>query len=487
MIETGYENDMPVKIQPYAHQQKAFDFVSDLFGIFSDNEKRNGAALFMEMGTGKTLVAIGIAGSLFLRGKVKTVLVVAPLSVLGVWEIEFEKSADFVYSLLWLSGSTKNKAKQLDDFTGDGLKVVLVNYDSVWLLKNELLSFCPELIVADESYKIKNPQCKRSSALYEIGEKARYRLILSGTAISNSPCDIFGQYRFLDPEIFGQNYGYFCFRYFRNVSFNIYHPVWRFKSEESKKIFLDKYREVAYVVRRQECLTLPPVIEQVYFVRLQGRALKEYRNIVGRNKYCFENASFDHRMGVYTELSMLTGGFIKDKESNNLEYVSKAKLEALLEIIDSAVKDGNKVVVMVKYLAEMRLIEESLRKRRIGFTKLYGGTKNREDSIKRFQTDECCFVFIGEIQTAGLGISLTAANIMVFYSFDFSYDSFEQAKARIHRAGQTKTCHYVYLLCRGTIDCKIFNALRNKRRICDLLLISSTIDESDEDALISNV
>lgn len=470
MIETGYENDMPVKIQPYAHQQKAFDFVSDLFGIFSDNEKRNGAALFMEMGTGKTLVAIGIAGSLFLRGKVKTVLVVAPLSVLGVWEIEFEKSANFSYSLLLLSGSTKNKVKQLRDFTGEGLKVVLVNYDSVWRIENELSFFYPDIIIADESHRIKNPRCKRSSALYEIGEIAKYRLILSGTPFSNSPCDIFGQYRFLDPEVFGTDLDDFCGTYCCNVTPYKSYPVWKVRSDRMD-LLLRKYREIAFYAKKKDCLTLPSVLEQVYNVKLEKGAMRKYRDIVDKAKYCLQNNTFEsgkYIVSVFTRLSQLTGGFIKDKTGVSYN-VSKAKLQVLLSIIDFAIAEGNKVVVMLRYVNELKLIEASLAEKKIGFTDLYGKTKNREDSIKFFQTDKNCHVFIGQIQTAGNGISLTAASIMIFYSFDYSLDNFEQAKARIHRAGQTKKCHYIYLTCSGTIDCMVLNKLREKQNIAKLL------------------
>ena len=99
-----------------------------------------------------------------------------------------------------------------------------------------------------------------------------------------------------------------------------------------------------------------------------------------------------------------------------------------------------------------------------------GGVKNRDNEIRRFQYDDRCRVFVGQIAAAGLGITLTAASTMVFYSLDYSMSNFEQAKARIHRAGQKENCHYIYLVCRGTVDRKVLYALRQKMNLAKMLV-----------------
>ena len=96
--------------------------------------------------------------------------------------------------------------------------------------------------------------------------------------------------------------------------------------------------------------------------------------------------------------------------------------------------------------------------------------KDRAAEVTRFQKDPECRVFVGQIAAAGLGITLTAASTMVFYSLDYSMSNFDQAKARIHRAGQTRKCHYIYLVCTGTVDRKILRSLRDKVDLAKMLV-----------------
>ena len=117
---------------------------------------------------------------------------------------------------------------------------------------------------------------------------------------------------------------------------------------------------------------------------------------------------------------------------------------------------------MARFVAELDAIEEMLQKRKISYAAVRGGVKDRTGEIDRFQNDPACMVFIGQIAAAGLGITLTAASTLVFYSLDYSMSNFEQAKARIHRVSQKNTCHYIYLTCRGTVDRKVLRALRGK-------------------------
>lgn len=127
---------MPVRVRPYQHQREAFAFACRLFGILSGGGLQSGGcALLMEMGTGKTLTTIAITGALANAGKICRVLVVAPLSILGVWEEEFQKFADFPFALAVLSGSGSRKRDTLRHMTGAALQVVVVNYESAWRME----------------------------------------------------------------------------------------------------------------------------------------------------------------------------------------------------------------------------------------------------------------------------------------------------------------------------------------------------------------
>ena len=138
---------MPVKAVPYHHQMEAFRFACGLFGILPESEKppgmeSGGCALLMEMGTGKTLTTIGITGALVNAGRIRRVLAVAPLSILGVWEEEFQKFADYPYCLAVLSGTGSRKADTLRHMTGACLQVAVVNYESAWRMEKDLVHHC---------------------------------------------------------------------------------------------------------------------------------------------------------------------------------------------------------------------------------------------------------------------------------------------------------------------------------------------------------
>lgn len=142
--------------------------------------------------------------------------------------------------------------------------------------------------------------------------------------------------------------------------------------------------------------------------------------------------------------------------------VSTAKRDALSDILDTAMAEDKKIVVIARFVPELDEIQALLEKKGMSYASVRGGVKNRDDEIKRFQEDPDCKAFVGQIAAAGLGITLTAASTMVFYSMDYSMSNFEQAKARIHRVSQSENCLYIYLVAKGTIDAKVLKALQSK-------------------------
>lgn len=459
---------MPIRVKPYLHQQQAFNFACKQFGLLDYEQMSRGIALLMEMGTGKSLTSIGIAGILYQLGLIKRVLVIAPLSILGVWLEEFEKFADFPFTVTILKGSSARKRAALQNMGEEGLQIVVVNYESAWRLEKELLRFDSDLIIADEAHKLKEARTAQSKAMHHLGDKARYKLLLTGTVITNKELDVFSQYRFLNPTVFGSSFYTFRNKYFDMVGYGNHIP--RFRNDRADD-FLQRMHSIAYRVTKEECLDLPNITEEIRSVALEPKARKMYAELE-KESYTELGSSEVSAVNMLTKLlrlSQLTGGHLTDDEGDT-NAISTAKLDALSDIIDSAMAEDKKLVVMARFVPELNDIQALLEKKGIGYATVRGGVKDRSEEIRRFQEDSDCKVFIGQIAAAGLGITLTTASTMVFYSLDYSMSNFEQAKARIHRVSQTENCLYIYLVAKDTVDMKVLNALRNKVNLAKALV-----------------
>lgn len=431
--------------------------------------KSRGAALLMEMGTGKSLTAIAITGALSQAGRIRRVLIVAPLSILGVWEEEFQKFAAFPYALAVLSGSSAKKLDTLRHMNGTALQVVVVNYESAWRLEKALTTWHPDLIIADEGHKIKTHNIAASKAMHRMGAKASYRLLLTGTVITNKAIDVFSQYKFLNPAIYGNSFYAFRNRYFDMVGYGNHTPVLK-KSMESE--LTEKLHSISYRATKAECLDLPETTDMIRQIELEPAALRIYRGLV-KESYAELAGGEVTATNILTRLlrlSQLTGGFLGNDKTAAVEQVSAAKLSALEDILDGAVAEGKKLVIIARFIPEIKAICKLLEKRGLGYSCITGEVKNRDEQVARFQNEPEVMAFVGQIATAGLGITLTAASTMVFYSLDYSMSNFEQTKARIHRVGQRMPCTYLYLVARGTVDEKVLAALESKADLARTLV-----------------
>lgn len=414
-------------------------------------------------------MTIAITGALSQAGRIRRVLIVAPLSILGVWEEEFQKFADFPYALAVLSGSSAKKLDTLRHMNGTALQVVVVNYESAWRLEKALTTWHPDLIIADEGHKIKTHNIAASKAMHRMGAKASYRLLLTGTVITNKAIDVFSQYKFLNPAIYGNSFYAFRNRYFDMVGYGNHTPVLK-KSMEGE--LTEKLHSISYRATKAECLDLPETTDVIRQVELEPAALRIYRGLV-KESYAELAGGEVTATNILTRLlrlSQLTGGFLGNDETAAVEQVSAAKLSALEDILDGAVAEGKKLVIIARFIPEIKAICKLLEKRGLGYSCITGEVKNRDEQVARFQNEPEVMAFVGQIATAGLGITLTAASTMVFYSLDYSMSNFEQTKARIHRVGQRMPCTYLYLVARGTVDEKVLAALESKADLARTLV-----------------
>lgn len=431
-----------------------------------------GFGLLFEMGCGKTLTAIAIAGAGYQMGKVERLLIVAPTSVVAVWPKELQEYAKFKYTCKTLLGEKKQRIKQIDDllkFPFKALKVAVINYESTWRpeILEKLKEFDADMVIADESQRIKTYDAAQSKAMHELGDQARYKLILSGTPVQTAAIDIWSQYRFLDKTVFGDNFFKFRGRYAIMGGYGNKKIV-GYKDLEG---LIKKEHSIAFRVTKDEALDLPEQTFETRKIQFNQKEKNLYERIKKDSYAELDGGGHITATTVLTRLlrlQQLAGGFLVQDDAQKPQLVSKAKLDALADIIeDYVIGSGKKLVIFARFIAEVKAIMELAGKvlpKELKQVTIYGDIKkeDRGGIVKQFQEDPNTVLFIGQIDTAGTGITLTAADTCVYYSKNFNYATYSQSLSRIHRIGQRNCCTYIDLEIEGTIDELISKALSRK-------------------------
>lgn len=459
----------PVKANLYKHQIRGANMALRAFGALDAKTPGGGFGEFFEMGCGKTLTTIAVAGALYNLGKIDRVLVVAPTSVCSVWPHDLNQFATFPWEARVLLGDKKKRLKalnELENWPFKALRIAVINYESTHRegIFEALAAYKPDLIVCDESQRIKNPSAAQSKALHKLGDATPFRMILSGTPVQNNAVDLYSQYRFLDPAVYGANFYAFKNRYCIMGGYG-QHQIVGYRNMDE---LVEKEHSVAYRVTKEECLDLPQqtfINRYVQFTDAEQAIYEQLRKSSFLELETGENVTATTILTMYLRLMQLTGGFLTADESTRPKQVNTAKLDALADIVDDYVVDaGKKLVIFARFRAEIAAIENLLRLRKIQYGSIYGDVpmEERGKIVDDFQTNPDTKVFVAQIQTAGLGITLHAASTAVFYSYDYNYANYAQALARIHRIGQRLPVTYIHLVVDGSIDEKILAALENK-------------------------
>lgn len=459
----------PVKANLYKHQIRGANMALRAFGALDAKTPGGGFGELFEMGCGKTLTTIAVAGALYNLGKIDRVLVVAPTSVCSVWPHDLNQFATFPWEARVLLGDKKKRLKalnELENWPFKALRIAVINYESTHRdgIFEALAAYKPDLIVCDESQRIKNPSAAQSKALHKLGDAAPFRMILSGTPVQNNAVDLYSQYRFLDPAVYGANFYAFKNRYCIMGGYG-QHQIVGYRNMDE---LVEKEHSVAYRVTKEECLDLPQqtfINRYVQFTDAEQAIYEQLRKSSFLELETGENVTATTILTMYLRLMQLTGGFLTADESTRPKQVNTAKLDALADIVDDYVVDaGKKLVIFARFRAEIAAIENLLRLRKIQYGSIYGDVpmEERGKIVDDFQTNPDTKVFVAQIQTAGLGITLHAASTAVFYSYDYNYANYAQALARIHRIGQHLPVTYIHLVVDGSIDEKILAALENK-------------------------
>ena len=466
------------KTEPYAHQQEALNRSCD----------REEFALFMEMGTGKSKVLIDNLTHLYANGKINGALIIAPKGVYRNW-VEREIPShmpDFIEKkiMLWQPHSTKKIEAEKDEILNDtstDLRLLVMNVESLSTDKGvkfaySFLSKHRALMAVDESTTIKNPTAKRTKNIVSLGKYAHYRRILTGSPITRSPLDIYTQSQFLDPALLGFS-SYYSFRARYALLADGFAGGRTFKKVvgfQNLEELNSTLQEFSYRVLKEDCLDLP---DKVY-VRREIEMSPEQKKVYSELKrYAISQLSTEETVSatsVITQLIRLQQvacGFVNTDEGHPQER-KNTRMDELLQILEET---SGKAIIWANYRYDILRIEETLKKiyGEDSVGSYYGDTKDKERSeiINRFQdVDNPLRFFVGNTQTGGYGITLTAASTVIYYSNNYDLERRLQSEDRAHRIGQNHKVTYIDILCKDTVDEKIVKALRNKLDLAKLVL-----------------
>ena len=459
------------KTKPYAHQLKALEM----------SWNKEVFAYFMEMGTGKSKVLLDNVAMLFDRGKINSVLIVAPKGVYKNWydsEIpeHLPKHIDRNV-VLWKSLITKEQKLKLDslfkqDFTK--LQILLMNVEALSTKKGfdfarQFLNVRKALFAVDESTTIKNPGAKRTKNILGLSKMGKYRRILTGSPVTKSPLDLYTQCFFLDPYLLDYT-SYFAFRNryaeMRTANFSG-RSVQIVAGYKNLAELSETLKPFSYRVLKDDCLDLPPKTYMKRVIQLSPEQKKVYQQMKA-TALAVLNGKMVTTMNVITQLMRLqqiTCGHFKADDGST----QNIKNNRIIELMDVLEEVEGKAIIWAHWRHDIDTIVESINKQYPGSVVTYYGdttTEDRQKAIKKIQDPESKVRFlVGTTQTGGYGITLTGASTMIYYSNGYDLEKRQQSEARIDRIGQKKPMTYIDIIAEETVDEKIVKSLRKKVNI----------------------
>ena len=460
------------KTEPYEHQKDALKKCWN----------KESFAIFAEMGTGKTKIALDNACILYKKGKIDRLLVVAPKGTYMNWvdqEIPTHVP-DYVEKeiLAWKPSNSEKYKAELRKFREHDykLKIFVMNVEALSTIKGlkqaGLFLIGKSMMIIDESTTIKNPQAKRTKNILALAKESKYRRILTGSPVTQSPMDLWSQMDFLDPEILGQS-SFYAFRTKYAVMITAtaaggthkYQKIVKFRNLKQLGQAVSPH---SYRILKKDCLDLPEksfIKREVELSEEQKRAYTEMK----ANATTILKGQSATALNVLTQLIRLhqiTCGHMKtdDGEIINLK---NSRLDELMQILGETT---GKVIIWANYVHDILNIERAIKDEYgpTSYCTYYGATKSedRQKCIKKFQEpSNPVRFFIGNTQTGGYGITLTEASTVIYYSNNYDLEKRIQSEDRAHRIGQKNPVLYIDLVAKGTVDEKIIQSLRNKINI----------------------
>lgn len=434
-------------------------------------------ALLQDPGVGKTLSMIKIIEGLWAREGVQRTVIFCPLSVVPNWKNEWLKFSNYGASMIYtLDGTLNKRLKTLETIAFSKVALVM-NYEAIQNDKifNRLMKWAPNIVVCDESHRMKNPQAKRTKRVTTLSDLADHKYIMTGTPVLNGLMDIFQQYRILDGgETFGRNFFVFRANYFEDKNASWAHspqhfPVWQPRKARVDEL-LGKINEKAVKVRKDECLDLPPLVQKNMVFEMAPDQRKAYESMRD-DLIAFIKSDHEEPQAVVAQyalhralrLQQIACGFATTDEGDTVKFKKNPRLSLLADLLED-VTPYHKVIVWAHFQANQDDICKLLDKAKINYVTLFGRTKDRQGSIDAFQNDEKVRVIVANQASGGIGINLQEASYSIYYSKGFSLEHDVQSVARNYRGGSEKheKVTRIDIVAEDSIDEMVNEALQTK-------------------------
>jgi SNF2 family DNA or RNA helicase len=482
-----------LKTKPMAHQEEGLRLL----------EGRRYFGLFCEQGTGKTWIGLADAERAFGLDKINGLLVVAPKGVHTNWtrrEVPTHLSAPYKAAAYRAGSKTALRACQaLNVDAGDKLRILAINVDALnfkegFAVARSFLQEHRAMMIVDESHRIKTPTAGVTKRTLTLGRMAIARRIATGTPLTNSPPDLYSQFEFLRPELLGTNsYRAFVARYaellpddhgtMRHIRARMMQrSKWAAEAAKNNKLQLPqivardasgapRWRNLeelrtllephTYRVLKRDCLDLPEKIYQTRYFDLSPALTAAYTRL--QEQLLLEvdgDLLAVHAFAARLKLQQLTSGFvIVDGVPRYIEQ-DNPRLALLREVVTD---QQGPFIIWATFREEIAAIMRLLAELEIPATQYHGDVKakDREDAVDGFQEGRYR-AFVGQPGAGGIGLTLTAAESVIYYSNDFNYGVRAQSEDRAHRKGTVKHVVYIDLVASDTIDESIASALQRK-------------------------
>ena len=418
--------DWPGRYTPFEHQKTTSSFLT----------LNTRAFCFNEQGTGKTGSAIWASDFLIKEGLVKRVLIICPLSIMdSAWRADLFNFA--MHRTVEIAHGAKKKRQEV---INSDTEYVIINYDGVEIVKDEVANGGFDLIIVDEATHYKNAQSKRWKVLASVIKPETWLWLMTGTPAAQSPVDAYGLAKLVAPKNVPKFFG--AFR--DMVMYKATQFKWVPKPNAKDVVFNSLQPAIRFT--KEECLDLPEMTYVKREVELTAQQKKYYAYL--RDQLVAvaagEQISAANAAVSMNKLLQISCGAVYTDSGETVAFDIKNRYKVLQEVI---AESSQKILVFVPFKHVIHILAEKLAADGITNAIINGevSAQKRTEIFKQFQTTPDPRVLIIQPQAAAHGVTLTAANTIVWWGPTSSLETYAQANARVHRSGQNHPCTVVQL------------------------------------------